>query len=81
MREVDSGFQSNNELLAFVPRVGVAREVRAVAPHQERAQLLGGSVGHRRAPGPCIATGESRREGWLTWFGDHGWIESIATQI
>lgn len=45
-------------LLAFVPCVGVAREVGAVAPHQERAQLLGGSVGHRRAPRSC----KSRRE-------------------
>lgn len=42
-------------LLAFVPRVGVAGEVSAVAPDEERAQLLGGAVGDGGTSGTCNA--------------------------
>ena len=40
-------------MLAFVPGVGIASEFLAVAPDQERAQLLGGAVGDGRTSGPC----------------------------
>ena len=48
-------------LPTLVPGIGVEVERLAVGPDAERADLLGGAVADRRAPGPAVEPEHERR--------------------